>query len=129
MAKRRIFFAVNGISAEAQELLPELIPWIVCALSTAVFALVFTDYVLHPGHNLAQDLSFSANAFAPIPGVSNPVGLIGEPGELVLAGLDLIIGLGVGVLFIVAATESSGTALFSPAAPAQSAVRPPAAPI
>jgi hypothetical protein len=35
----------------------------------------------------------------------------------------------VGVLFIVAATESSGTALFSPPAPAQSPARPPAAPI
>ncbi|HVG98128.1 MAG TPA: hypothetical protein VNK05_14570 [Chloroflexota bacterium] len=119
-----IFFAANGISAETQELLPRLIPWIVCALSTAVFALAFSDLVLHPGHNVAQDLSFCANAFAPIPGVSSPVGLTGEAGEFVLAGLDLIIGLGVGVLFIVAATESSGAALFSPAAPA----RPPAAP-
>jgi hypothetical protein len=90
-----------------------------------VFALAFSDLVLHPGHNVAQDLSFCANAFAPIPGVSSPVGLTGEAGEFVLAGLDLIIGLGVGVLFIVAATESSGAALFSPAAPA----RPPAAPI
>jgi hypothetical protein len=99
-----IFAPWNDMSEATKQFLPKAIPFVISALSATLIGLAFADYVLRPDHKPADDWGFAASALAPLPGLFAFIAvLIDEEGELILAILDVLTGLGVGVAFIVSA--------------------------
>ena len=103
-----LFFAFNDMSSTTKELLPKIVPWIAAILSLVLLCVAGVAYSKHKHPSVGDDVAFGYTVASCVPGLFNPLTLFGKYGEILVAALDLVMGLVVGVLIIIKSAGGFG---------------------
>ena len=103
-----LFFGFNDISSETKALLPKIVPWIMCILSLVLMCVAGVAYSEHTHPSVGDDVAFGYTVASCVPGFFNPITLFGKYGEILVAALDLVMGVAVGVLIIIKSAGGFG---------------------
>ncbi|MBV9170579.1 MAG: PQQ-binding-like beta-propeller repeat protein [Chloroflexi bacterium] len=117
-----LFFAFNDISEQTKLILPKIVPWITSILNLVLLGVALVAYLQARHPSVADDVAFGYTVAATVPGIFNPVTLFGVSGELIIAAVDLFMGVAVGVLIILKATGVLGASALAGPGPSAAAV-------